>query len=98
MYFMKIITAVVRPFKLDELRHAIAQLGVQGVTVTEVYEAQYGPRSKLEIAVDDSIVEPVLEAIANVARTGRIGDGRIMVGQLEQAIRIRTGETGTAAT
>jgi nitrogen regulatory protein P-II 2 len=98
MYFMKIITAVVRPFKLDELRHAIAQLGVQGVTVTEVYEAQYGPRSKLEIAVDDSIVEPVLEAIANVARTGRNGDGRIMVSQLEQAIRIRTGETGTAAT
>jgi nitrogen regulatory protein P-II 2 len=98
MYAMKIITAVVRPFKLDELRHAIAQLGVQGVTVTEVYEAQYGPRAKLEIAVDDAIVEPVLEAIANVSRTGRAGDGMIRVGNLEQAIRIRTGETGTAAT
>jgi len=98
MYVMKMITAVVRPFKLDELRQAIAQLGVQGVTVTEVYEAQYGPRAKLEIAVDDAIVEPVLEALANVSRTGRAGDGRILVGELEQAIRIRTGETGTAAT
>jgi nitrogen regulatory protein P-II 2 len=98
MHIMKMITAVVRPFKLDELRHAIAQLGVQGVTVTEVYEAEFGPRAKLEIAVDDSIAEPVLEAIANVARTGRIGDGKILIGNLEQAIRIRTGETGTAAT
>ncbi len=98
MYVMKMITAVVRPFKLDELRQAIAQLGVQGVTVTEVYEAQYGPRAKLEIAVDDAIVEPVLEALANVSRTGRAGDGRILVGELEQAIRIRTGETGPAAT
>jgi nitrogen regulatory protein P-II 2 len=98
MHVMKMITAVVRPFKLDELRQAIAQLGVQGVTVTEVYEAQYGPRAKLEIAVDDAIVEPVLEALANVSRTGRAGDGRILVGELEQAIRIRTGETGTAAT
>lgn len=95
---MKMITAVVRPFKLDDLRQAIAQLGVQGVTVTEVYETQFGPRAKLEIAVDDAIVEPVLEAIANVSRTGRSGDGRIMVGELEQVIRIRTGETGTPAT
>ena len=92
------ITAVVRPFKLDDLRQAIAQLGVQGVTVTEVYETQFGPRAKLEIAVDDAIVEPVLEAIANVSRTGRSGDGRILVGELEQVIRIRTGETGTPAT
>ena len=98
MHIVKIITAIVRPFKLDELRHAIAQLGVQGVTVTEVYESEHGPRAKLEIAVDDSIVEPVLEAIANVSRTGRSGDGKIFVGNLEQAIRIRTGETGTAAT
>jgi nitrogen regulatory protein P-II 2 len=98
MHFMKMITAVVRPFKLDELRQAIAQLGVQGVTVTEVHESQYGPRAKVEIAVDDGIVEPVLEAIANVSRTGRTGDGRIIVGELEQTIRIRTGETGTAAT
>jgi nitrogen regulatory protein P-II 2 len=98
MYIMKMITAVVRPFKLDELRHAIAQLGVQGVTVTEVHEAEFGPRVKLEIAVDDSILEPVLEALANVSRTGKIGDGKILVGNLDQAIRIRTGETGTAAT
>jgi nitrogen regulatory protein P-II 2 len=95
---MKMITAVVRPFKLDELRHAIAQLGVQGVTVTEVHEMQHGPRAKVEIAVDDLIVEPVLEAIANIARTGRIGDGTIVVSALEQTIRIRTGETGPAAT
>ena len=95
---MKMITAVVWPFKLDELHHAIAQLGVQGVTVTEVHEMQHGPRAKVEIAVDDLIVEPVLEAIANVSRTGRIGDGTIVVSALEQAIRIRTGETGTAAT
>jgi nitrogen regulatory protein P-II 2 len=98
MHVMKMITAVVRPFKLDELRNAIAQLGVQGVTVTEVHEAGFGPRTKVEIAVDAGIVEPVLEAIANVSRTGRTGDGRILVGELEQAIRIRTGETGTAAT
>ena len=95
---MKMISAVVRPFKLDELRNAIAQLGVQGVTVTEVHELEFGPRSKVEIAIDDAITEPVLEAIANVARTGRPGDGRILLANLEQAIRIRTGETGTSAT
>ena len=95
---MKMITAVVRPFKLDELRQAIAQLGVQGMTVTEVHEPQFGPRAKIEIAVDEAIVEPVLEAIANVARTGRLGDGRILVTGLEQAIRVRTGEMGAAAT
>jgi nitrogen regulatory protein P-II 2 len=95
---MKMISAVVRPFKLDELRNAIAQLGVQGVTVTEVHELESGPRSKVEIAIDGSIAEPVLEAIANVARTGRPGDGRILLANLEQAIRIRTGETGIAAT
>jgi len=95
---MKLITAVVRPFKLDDLRQAIAQLGVQGVTVTEVHEMEFGPRTKVEIAVDGGIVEPVLEAIANVSRTGRPGDGRITICNLEQAIRIRTGETGTAAT
>jgi nitrogen regulatory protein P-II 2 len=98
MHIMKMITAVVRPFKLDELRHAIAQLGVQGVTVTEVHEAGFGPRAKVEIAVDALIAEPVVEAIANVSRTGRGGDGRILVGELAEAIRIRTGETGTAAT
>jgi nitrogen regulatory protein P-II 2 len=98
MQTMKMISAVVRPFKLDELRSAIAQLGVQGVTVTEVHELEFGPRSKVEIAIDDALAEPVLEAIANVSRTGRPGDGRIVLADLEQAIRIRTGETGTSAT
>jgi nitrogen regulatory protein P-II 2 len=95
---MKMITAVVRPFKLEELRQAIAQLGVQGVTVTEVQEAQLGARVKLEVAVDDAIAEPVLEALANIARTGHRGDGRIVVTEIEQSVRIRTGETGPAAT
>jgi nitrogen regulatory protein P-II 2 len=94
---MKMITAVVRPFKLEELGQAIAWLGVQGVTVTEVQDTQFGPRVQLEIAVDDPALEPVLEALANVARTGRTGDGRILVGHLEQAIRIRTGEVGPSA-
>jgi len=98
MQTMKMISAVVRPFKLDELRNAIAQLGVQGVTVTEVHELEFGPRSKVEIAIDDALAEPVLEAIANVSRTGRPGDGRIVLADLEQAVRIRTGETGTSAT
>ena len=95
---MKLITAVVRPFKLDELRNAIAQMGVQGLTVTEVHEIEFGPRCKLEVAVDDAIAEAALEAIANVARTGRAGDGHITIGDLDEAIRIRTGEIGTAAT
>ncbi len=95
---MKLITAVVRPFKLDELRNAIAQMGVQGVTVTEVHEIEFGPRCKVEVAVDDAIAEAALEAIANVARTGRAGDGHITIGDLDEAIRIRTGEIGTAAT
>jgi nitrogen regulatory protein PII len=98
MRLMKFITAVVRPFKLDELRYAIAQMGVQGVTVTEVHEIEFGPRCKVEIAVDDAIAEAALEAIANVARTGRPGDGHITIGDLDEAIRIRTGEIGTAAT
>ena len=98
MRLMKLITAVVRPFKLDELRYAIAHMGVQGVTVTEVHEIEFGPRCKVEIAVDDSIADAALEAIANVARTGRPGDGHITLGDLDEAIRIRTGETGAAAT
>ena len=98
MQTMKMISAVVRPFKLDELRNAIAQLGVQGVTVTEVHELEFGPRSKVEIAIDAAITEPVLEAIANISRTGRPGDGFILLASLEQAIRIRTGETGISAT
>ena len=95
---MKLITAVVRPFKLDELRNAIAQMGVQGLTVTEVHEIEFGPRCKLEVAVDDAVAEAALEAIANVARTGRAGDGHISIGELDEAIRIRTGEIGASAT
>ena len=111
---MKLITAVIKPFKLDEVRQAIADLGVQGVTVTEVkgfgrqrghtelyrgaeYRVDFLPKTKVEIAVDDSIVEQVIEAITNVARTGKIGDGKLFVTQLDQAVRIRTGESGVEA-
>jgi nitrogen regulatory protein P-II 2 len=111
---MKLITAIVRPFKLDDLEMAVARLGVQGMTVTEVqgygrqkghaeyyrgaeYSVDFVPKTRVEIAVDDGIVEPVVEAIANVARTGKVGDGKIFVTELEQAIRIRTGETGAGA-
>ena len=111
---MKLITAVIKPFKLDEVRQAIADIGVQGVTVTEVpgfgrqrghtelyrgaeYRVDFLPKTKIEIAVDDTIVEQVIEAITNVARTGKIGDGKIFVTQLTQAVRIRTGEAGADA-
>lgn len=112
---MKLITAIIRPYKLDDLEMAVAQIGVQGMTVTEVqgYGAEHGhpevyrganyriefvPRTQVQIAVDDSIVEAVVETIANVTRTGKVGDGRIFVTTIEQTIRIRTGETGVAAT
>lgn len=98
MPLMRLITAIVRPFKLDELRSAVAQLGVQGMTVDEVIEAGAGARAKVEIAVADNISDAVMEALANIARTGRQGDGRITVRRLEQAIRIRTGEMGEMAT
>jgi nitrogen regulatory protein P-II 2 len=111
---MKLITAIIKPFKLDEVRQAIADIGVQGVTVTEVqgfgrqrghtelyrgaeYRVDFLPKTKVEIAVDDSIAEQVIEAITNVARTGKIGDGKIFVMQLDQVIRIRTGENGIDA-
>lgn len=112
---MKMITAIIRPYKLDDLEMAVARIGVQGMTVMEVhgYGAQHGhaevyrgaqyqiefvPRVQVLIAVDEAVVEPVIEAIANVTRTGKVGDGRIFVASIEQAIRIRTGETGVAAT
>ena len=98
MNLMKLITAIVRPHKLEELRLAIAQLGVQGMTVSEVMDCLHGARNKIEIAVADSVFEPVMDAIANVARTGRGGDGRITVCELLEAVRIRTGESGEAAT
>jgi nitrogen regulatory protein P-II 2 len=111
---MKLITAIIKPFKLDDVRQAVADIGVQGVTVTEVqgfgrqrghtelyrgaeYRVDFLPKTKIELAVDDSIAEQVVEAITNVARTGKIGDGKIFVLNLEQAVRIRTGETGVEA-
>ena len=111
---MKLITAIIKPFRVDDVRQAIADLGVQGVTVTEVqgfgrqrghtelyrgaeYRVDFLPKTKIEIAVDDTVVEQVIEAITNVARTGKIGDGKIFVYPVEQVIRIRTGETGPEA-
>ena len=111
---MKLITAVIRPFKLDEVRQAVADIGIQGVTVTEVhgYGKEHGhaewyrgaavqidslPRTKIELAVDDSVAEQVIEAVCNVARTGNIGDGKVWVFDLEQALRVRTGENGPEA-
>jgi nitrogen regulatory protein P-II 2 len=111
---MKLITAIIKPFKLDDVRQAVADIGVQGITVTEVqgfgrqrghtelyrgaeYRVDFLPKTKIELAVDDSIAEQVIEAITNVARTGKIGDGKIFVIELAQTVRIRTGETGVEA-
>jgi nitrogen regulatory protein P-II 2 len=111
---MKMITAIIKPFKLDDVRQAVADIGIQGITVTEVkgfgrqrghtelyrgaeYVVDFLPKAKIELAVDDDVVEQVVEAIANTARTGKIGDGKIFVTELIQAIRIRTGETGAEA-
>ena len=111
---MKMVTAIVKPFKLDEVREALSAIGVQGVTVTEVkgfgrqkghtelyrgaeYVVDFLPKVKVEAAVDDAIVEQVIEAVEQAARTGKIGDGKIFVSTLEQVVRIRTGETGKDA-
>ncbi len=111
---MKMITAIIKPFKLDDVRQAVADIGVQGITVTEVkgfgrqrghtelyrgaeYVVDFLPKTKMELAVADDIADQVIEAITNNARTGKIGDGKIFVTEIEQAIRIRTGETGAAA-
>ncbi|HEV7575108.1 MAG TPA: P-II family nitrogen regulator [Caldimonas sp.] len=111
---MKMVTAIVKPFKLDEVREALSAIGVQGVTVTEVkgfgrqkghtelyrgaeYVVDFLPKVKIEAAVDDAIVDRVIEAIEAAARTGKIGDGKIFVSPLEQVVRIRTGETGKDA-
>lgn len=111
---MKMVTAIVKPFKLDEVREALSAMGVQGVTVTEVkgfgrqkghtelyrgaeYVVDFLPKVKIEAAVDDSMVDRVIEAIESAARTGKIGDGKIFVSSLEQVVRIRTGETGKDA-
>ena len=111
---MKIITAIIKPFKLDDVRQAVADIGIQGITVTEVkgfgrqrghtelyrgaeYIVDFLPKVKIELAVADDIFEQVIEAIANTARTGKIGDGKIFVTEIVHAIRIRTGETGSEA-
>ncbi len=111
---MKMITAVIKPFKLDEVREALSALGVQGITVTEVkgfgrqkghtelyrgaeYVVDFLPKVKLEAALPDELVESAIDAIEGAARTGKIGDGKIFVFDLEQAVRIRTGETGREA-
>jgi nitrogen regulatory protein P-II 2 len=111
---MKMVTAIVKPFKLDEVREALSAIGVQGITVTEVkgfgrqkghtelyrgaeYVVDFLPKVKIEAAVDDAIVDRVIEAVEAAARTGKIGDGKIFVSPLEQVVRIRTGETGKEA-
>ncbi len=111
---MKMVTAIVKPFKLDEVREALSAIGVQGITVTEVkgfgrqkghtelyrgaeYVVDFLPKVKIEAAVDDAIVDRVIEAIESAARTGKIGDGKVFVCELQQVVRIRTGETGKDA-
>lgn len=111
---MKLITAIVKPFKLDDVRDALSEVGIKGLTVTEVkgfgrqkghtelyrgaeYVVDFLPKVKIELAVDDDRVDAAIEAITQSANTGKIGDGKIFVTPLEQAIRIRTGETGPEA-
>ena len=111
---MKQVVAIIKPFKLDDVRESLSDIGVQGLTVSEVkgfgrqkghtelyrgaeYVVDFLPKLKLEIAVDDSLVDQVIEAVTKGANTGKIGDGKIFVYPLEQVVRIRTGETGTDA-
>jgi nitrogen regulatory protein P-II 2 len=111
---MKLITAVVKPFRLDDVRNALAEVGVQGMTVTEVkgfgrqrghtelyrgaeYVVDFLPKVKVEVAVTDELAERVVEAIIESAKTGKVGDGKIFVTNLDQVYRIRTGETGDQA-
>jgi len=111
---MKLITAIIKPFKLDDVREALADIGVEGLTVTEVkgfgrqkghtelyrgaeYVVDFLPKLKVEVAVSEALVERTLEAIQQAARTGKIGDGKLFVTNLEQVVRIRTGEVDDAA-
>jgi nitrogen regulatory protein P-II 2 len=111
---MKLITAIIKPFKLDEVRKAVSDIGVQGVTVTEVrgfgrqrghteiyrgaeYAIEFVPKTKIEIAVEDALLDQVIEAIAKSARTGKVGDGKVFVFDLAQVVRIRTGERDASA-
>ena len=111
---MKIITAIIKPFKLDDVRQALGEIGVQGLTVSEVkgfgrqkghtelyrgaeYVVDFLPKVKLEVAIDDDLVDQAIDAITSSANTGKIGDGKIFITTLEQVVRIRTGESGPAA-
>jgi len=111
---MKLITAIIKPFKLDDVRNAVSDVGVQGVTVTEVrgfgrqrghteiyrgaeYAVEFVPKVKIEIAVDDALVDQVVEAIIKTANTGKVGDGKVFVFDLKQVVRIRTGERDASA-
>jgi nitrogen regulatory protein P-II 2 len=111
---MKLITAILKPFKLDDVRAALSETGVQGVTVTEVrgfgrqrghteiyrgaeYVVEFVPKTKIEIAVEDSLADQVIEAIIKSAQTGKVGDGKIFVVDLAQVVRIRTGERDASA-
>jgi nitrogen regulatory protein P-II 2 len=111
---MKIITAIIKPFKLDDVRQALGEIGVQGLTVSEVkgfgrqkghtelyrgaeYVVDFLPKVKLEVAIDDDLVDQAVEAITSSANTGKIGDGKIFITALEQVVRIRTGESGSSA-
>jgi nitrogen regulatory protein P-II 2 len=111
---MKLITAIIKPFKLDDVRQAVSEVGVNGVTVTEVrgfgrqrghteiyrgaeYAVEFVPKVKIEIAVDDGLVDQVIDAIIKSAKTGKVGDGKVFVFDLAQVVRIRTGERDASA-
>ena len=111
---MKLVTAIVKPFRLDDVRNALSEVGIQGMTVSEVkgfgrqrghtelyrgaeYVVDFLPKAKIEVAVPDDRVESVVEAVVEAAKTGKVGDGKIFVTNLEQVWRIRTGETGDSA-
>ena len=111
---MKLITSVIKPHKLDDVRAALSSIGLNGMTVTEVkgfgrqrghtelyrgaeYVVDFVPKVKIEVAIDDSQLQQVIDVICDAAKTGKIGDGKIFVSSVEQAIRIRTGETGSDA-
>ncbi len=111
---MKMVTAIIKPFKLDDVREALSEIGVQGLTVSEVkgfgrqkghtelyrgaeYTVDFLPKTKLELAIDDDLLDVTIEAITATANTGKIGDGKIFITNLEQAVRIRTGDSGSQA-
>ena len=111
---MKMVTAIIKPFKLDDVREALSEIGIQGITVSEVkgfgrqkghtelyrgaeYVVDYIPKVKIEVAIDDQLVDQVIDTIIDSAKTGKIGDGKIFVTNLENVVRIRTGESGSTA-